>query len=217
MLATVSNLYVYGRVDAPMTEQTPLRPHDTKGEVRQAMWLAAHEAHQQGRLRYVEVRASDYPDAPPATSHLSRHVPAVLAGRRCRVMGSPDQPHSWTATADVAALAVAAAADQTAHGRAWHVPTAPPRTQREALADLAALAGVPAPRVSGTAPALLRAVGTLAPYVREVAGTVYQFSAPFVLDDSAARAHFGLQPQPWAETRSCVLDRAPAPRQGRAA
>ncbi|WP_380163648.1 NAD-dependent epimerase/dehydratase family protein [Jannaschia sp. R86511] len=210
VLATVSNLYVYGRVDAPMTERTPLRPHDSKGRVRVAMWQQALAAHEQGRVRYVEVRGSDYPDAPAATSHLSRHVPAVRAGRRCRVMGSPDQPHSWTATADVVALLVAAAADPTSHGRAWHVPTAPPRTQRQALTDLAELAGAPAPRVAGTPAALLRAVGTVAPYVREVAGTVYQFTDPFVVDDSAAREHFGLRPQPWATTLAQVLAQAPA-------
>lgn len=206
VLVTVSNLYVYGRVDAPMTERTPLHPHDSKGRVREAMWQQALAAHDAGRVRYVEVRGSDYPDAPAATSHLSRHVPAVLAGRRCRVMGSPDQPHSWTSTVDVVALAVAAAADGSAHGRAWHVPTAPPRTQRQALADLAQLAGAPEPKVSGTAPALLRAVGTLAPYVREVAGTVYQFTDPFVIDDSAAREQFGLQPQPWSRTLQRVLE-----------
>ena len=122
-------------------------------------------------------------------------------------MGSPDRPHSWTATADVVTLLLAAAADPTAHGRAWHVPTAPPRTQQEALADVAAAAGVPAPKVVGTSPALLRAVGVAVPMVREIAGTVYQFSAPFVIDDSAARRHFGLEPQSWGRTVRAALDR----------
>lgn len=200
VLATVSNLYVYGPVDRPMTEDMPLAPRDRKGAVRAQMWRDAVRAHEAGRIRYVEVRASDYPDAPGATSHLSRHVPAVLAGRSCQVMGSPDRLHSWTATGDVVTLLLAAAADPSAHGRAWHVPSAPPRTQRQALADLASAAGVPAPTVRGTAPALLRAIGLVVPVVREIAGTVYQFTDDFVLDDSAARHHFGLSHTPWAET-----------------
>jgi nucleoside-diphosphate-sugar epimerase len=118
-------------------------------------------------------------------------------------------------TGDVAALLVAAAADPTAHGRAWHVPVAPPRTQREALADLAALAGVPVPTVKGTSPVLLRLVGTVAPAVREVAGVSYQFAEPFVLDDSAAREHFGLEPSPWAETLRRALATDPPPARGR--
>lgn len=218
VLATVSNLYVYGPVDRPMTEDMPYASRDSKGRVREQMTRDALAAHEAGRVRYVEVRASDYPDAPGATSHLSRHVPAVLAGRTCQVMGSPDQPHSWTATRDVAALLVAAAADPSAHGRPWHVPSAPPRTQREALADLADLAGVPAPKVRGTSPALLRAVGVVVPMVREIAGTVYQFTAPFVLDDSAARRHFGLDHAPWTQTLQRALDaETAASRSGHAA
>ena len=217
VLATVSNLYVYGPVGAPMTETTAFGSRDPKGKVREQMTRDALAAHAAGRLCYVEVRGSDYPDAPGDTSHLSRQVPAVLAGRTCRVVGSPDQPHSWTATDDVAALLVAAVADPTAHGRAWHVPSAPPRTQREALTDLADLAGAPAPRVRGTSPALLRVVGTVVPMVREIAGVAYQFDAPFQLDDRAARTHFGLEPTPWPDTLALVLHRTGATPAGRVA
>jgi hypothetical protein len=177
VLAAVSNLYVYGPVVGPMTEDTPFGSRDSKGKVREQMTRDALAAHDAGRVRYVEVRGSDYADAPGATSHLSRHVPAVVAGRTCRVVGSPDQPHTWTATGDVAALLVAAAADPTAHG---------------------------------TSPVLLRLVGTVAPAVREVAGVSYQFAEPFVLDDSAAREHFGLQPSPWHETLRRALATDPA-------
>ena len=34
-LVLVGNLYAYGRVDAPMTERTPLRPNGHKGALRQ--------------------------------------------------------------------------------------------------------------------------------------------------------------------------------------
>ena len=47
VLVTLSNLYGYGPVGAPMTEQTPLSAHTRKGAVRAQMWheaLAAHEA-----------------------------------------------------------------------------------------------------------------------------------------------------------------------------
>jgi len=62
----------------------------------------------------------------------------------------------------------------------------------------------------------VRAVGTVVPVVREIAGVVYQFSAPFVLDDGAARAHFGLQPTPWSDTLAIVIRRAGAATSGRA-
>ncbi|MGO4426461.1 NAD-dependent epimerase/dehydratase family protein, partial [Streptomyces sp. MCAF7] len=41
VLATTGNLYGYGQVDVPMTEQLPLRPNSVKGEVRAKLWADA--------------------------------------------------------------------------------------------------------------------------------------------------------------------------------
>jgi nucleoside-diphosphate-sugar epimerase len=204
VLATVSNLYGYGRVTGPMDETTPLDPCDAKGEVRVRMWLDALAAHEAGRVRVVEVRASDYADA-GARSHLARNAPAVLAGRTARVLGAADQPHSWTATADTARALVDLATMQQAHGRAWLVPTAPPRTQREALGDIAAAAGVPDPKVSVLGPRTLRTLGLFVPMLRELAGTAYQFTAPFVVDDRATVELLGWRAQEWAQTVDGVV------------
>ena len=204
VLATVSNLYGYGRVTGPIHDGSPLAPCDHKGAVRARMWTEALAAHEAGRVRAVEVRASDYADA-GASSHLARNAPAVLAGRAARVLGDADQPHSWTTTHDTARLLVDAAADERAHGRAWLVPTAPPRTQREALTDIATAAGMPAPRVSVLGPRALRVLGVVSPMLRELAGTAYQFTAPFVLDHSATVRHFGWEPEEWAVTVERVV------------
>ncbi|MGF1647609.1 MAG: NAD-dependent epimerase/dehydratase family protein [Kineosporiaceae bacterium] len=203
VLATVSNLYPYGRPDGPMSEATPLRPADVKGEVRRRMWLDALAAHEAGRVRVVEVRASDFIGAGTGqNSHTARLTRFVLSSRRAQVIGSPDLPHSWTYTVDVARTLVAAALDPGAHGRAWHVPTNLPRTQRELAADLAAVAGVPDVPVTGLPTIALRLVGVVDSRMRAVADSSYQFRMPFVIDDSAARSRFGLLPTPWAD----VLD-----------
>lgn len=62
--------------------------------------------------------------------------------------------------------------------------------------------------MAGTPPALLRALGTFVPMLRELAGTVYQFSEPFVIDDAAARRHFGVTPQPWDTTMARIVEQA---------
>lgn len=204
VLATVSNLYGYGRVTGPIRHDTALAPSDHKGEVRVRMWRDALAAHEAGRARVVEVRASDYADA-GSNSHLARNAPAVLAGRTAWVLGSADQPHSWTTTHDTARLLVELASDERAHGQAWLVPSAPPRTTREALGDIAASAGVAAPTVRVLGPRTLRAVGLVVPMMRELAGTSYQFTAPFVIDDAATRALVGWAPEGWDQTLSRVV------------
>ncbi|GAA4412596.1 NAD-dependent epimerase/dehydratase family protein [Fodinibacter luteus] len=204
VLATVSNLYGYGRVSGPIGPDTPLAPCDHKGEVRVRMWRDALAAHEAGRVRVVEVRSSDYADA-GSNSHLARNAPAVLEGRTAWVLGAADQPHSWTTTHDTARLLVDLAGDDRAHGRAWLVPTAPPRTQREALADVAGAAGVATPRVRVLGPRALRAAGVVAPMLRQLSGTAYQFTAPFVVDDAATTSHVGWGPEDWDVTVARVV------------
>jgi nucleoside-diphosphate-sugar epimerase len=164
--------------------------------------LAAHEA---GRLRMTEVRASDYV-GPGAQSHLGdRAVPRLLAGRGVSVLGDPDQPHSWTYTDDVARMLVTAARDERAWGRAWHVPSNPARTQREAIADMARVAGTDMVSVRALPRVLLRTLGLVNPVMRELQETSYQFEHPFVMVSQQAEQAFGLRPTPWDEVLTATL------------
>lgn len=205
VLATASNLYGYGPVDGPMTEDSPLAATGPKGRVRAQMFRDALAAHQAGRLRMTEVRGSDYV-GPGAQSHLGeRVVPRVLAGKKVSVLGSADQPHTWTYTRDMARTLVTAAGDERAWGRAWHAPSHEPRTQRDAVDDLARVAGVRPVPVT-TAPRLaLAALGLVNPTVRELRETLYQFERPFVMDSSAFQQTFGLTPTPWDEILTQTL------------
>ncbi|MFD9128927.1 NAD-dependent epimerase/dehydratase family protein [Kitasatospora sp. NPDC059571] len=205
VLATVGNLYGYGAVDAPMTEATPLRPNSVKGGVRARMWQDALARHEAGRIRTTEVRASDF-IGPGAESHLGdRLVPRLLAGRGVQVLRSADTAHTWTYTADVARLLVEAGSDERAWGRPWHVPSNAPRTQREAVADLARVAGVAPVRVGELPGAVVRLLGVVNPVVREVREVAYQMESPFVLDSTAAEHTFGLRPTPWDDVLAAVV------------
>src|ERR1035437_3834161 len=81
VLVTVSNLYGYGEVSGPMTENLPLAAYGPKGLTRVQMWRDALAAHDAGRGRATEVRGSDYVGR-GAQSHLGdRGVPRLLPGR----------------------------------------------------------------------------------------------------------------------------------------
>lgn len=199
VLATVSNLYGYGPVDGPMTEDLPLLAAGTKGRVRARMWCDALAAHQAGRVRVTEVRGSDYLCPGPGSQLGDRVMPRLLAGKRVQVLRSADTPHTWTSVADVARLIVTSASDGRAWGRAWHVPSNAPRTQREAVADLCRAAGVPVVGVGELPAALLAALRLVNPLMRELPEVAYQLERPFVLDSTAAQRTFGLAPTPWDE------------------
>jgi len=197
--AITGNLYPYGPVNEPMTELLPDLSRDRKGRLRAAMWADALAAHREGRVRVVEVRGADYiGSGVGANGHVTRHLATLRAGKRAWVVGSADQPHSFTDVADVARLLVAAAEDEAAHGRVWHVPSNAPRTQRQVIADVACAGGFPEPKVSAVPGAVL-ALGSVVPFLREVREMSYQWTRPYVLDDTASREHFGIDPTPWDE------------------
>ena len=213
VLVTMSNLYVYGRPSGPMSPDSPMAATDRKGRVRLRMWMDALAAHEAGRVRVTEARAADFvgPQVPPAHSHLGRQLEAVRRGRRAWVIGDPDAPRSWGYMPDVATTLATLGTDERALGRAWHVPSGPPRSQRQALADLAAAMGRPPAPVSQVPWPVLRAVGLAVPVMREVVDVRHQFDQEFVTDASATTAAFGLTPTPWAEVVAATAGTAPAP------
>jgi nucleoside-diphosphate-sugar epimerase len=212
VLVTMSNLYVYGRPAGPMTPDRPLAATDRKGVVRRRMWEEALAAHGAGRVRVTEARAADFvgPQVPPEHSHLVRQLPALRRGRRAWVVGDPDAPRSWAYLPDVAATLATLGTDERALGRAWHVPSAPPRSQRQALGDLAAAIGAPAARVSRIPWTVLRGVGLVSPMMREVVDVRHQFDQQYVIDAAATTAGFGLTATPWAEVVAATAGVQPA-------
>jgi nucleoside-diphosphate-sugar epimerase len=206
VLATVGNLYGYGPVSAPMTEETPLAATGHKGKVRIRMWRDALAAHEAGRVRAFEVRGSDYLGG---NSLLSMVVtPALRKGRRAFVPGALDVPHTWTSTEDVAALLVTGVQDERAWGRAWHVPSDEPRTLRE-LATIAGQQLGATPKLTSLPYAAVWAAGVFNPLLRELRETQHQFRSPFVLDSTAAQEAFGLKPMSTED--AVALDLAATP------
>jgi nucleoside-diphosphate-sugar epimerase len=196
VLVTMSNLYGYGPVDVPMGEDLPLRPSSVKGGIRAQMWRDILAAHQAGRIRGAEARASDFVGDGGMSLFTEIIAPAVRRGRRAFVPANVDLPHSLSYPGDAGRLLAVLGTDERAWGRVWHVPTAPAVTLREAATLLAELAGVPAPRLTRMPNLVLRAGGLFDPTAREFAEMRYQFERPFILDSSAAEQTFGLTATP---------------------
>lgn len=206
VLVILGNLYGYGPVDGPITEESPLAATDTKGRVRARMWADALAAHEAGRARVTEARASDFWGPEGGNDHLgARFMPKLLAGRRLTHIASPDVPHSWTYLPDVGRTLATLGTDERAWGRAWHVPTLEPQTYRRMAELLAAEAGAPAPKISTIPHWLQRGLGVAVPLLRELEEVRHQFTRPFVLDSTAATDTFGLEPTPLDEALAATV------------
>jgi nucleoside-diphosphate-sugar epimerase len=207
VLVMLGNLYPYGPVTGPMTEDLPLSSTSPKAQVRARMWADALAAHEAGRIRVTEVRGSDFfgPGATDQSYLGDRFVGPLRRGRAIQLVWPADVPHSWTYLPDVADALIVAGGDERAWGRPWHVPTGEPMTFRELGERMAAILGRPAPRMVQLPWPLVRATGLFWPMAGELRHVRYQFVAPYVLDSSAFQETFGVRPTPVDEALRATL------------
>lgn len=200
VLVTAGALYPYGPVDGPMVEGLPDRATDKKGLIRARMWADAKQAHDAGRLRAVEVRASDYLGVGVgANGHITRQLPTARQGKTAWVVGDPDLPHTWTDVLDMARALAAVAARPDTWGQVWHAPSHAPHSQRQVLTEVLAATGHQPVRLVTLPKPLLGLIGRFAPQMAEVNETGYMFRRPYVLDSTHTQELLGLAPTPWVE------------------
>jgi nucleoside-diphosphate-sugar epimerase len=158
-LVYADNLYAYGRVDGPLTEDLPALATTSKGRVRVLMAERLLDAHRSGALQVAIGRSSDYYGPGGAYSVVGDILfGAAATGRRARWLGRLVLPHSLNYLPDVArALRILGARPQ-ALGEVWHLPAAEPVTGRGFVELIAAALGRPV-TVTATSRLALRMAG----------------------------------------------------------
>lgn len=197
-LVTMSNLYMYAADSSPMRTSDPLAPPSKKGAIRAQMWSEALAAHEDGRVRVTEARASDYfgPGVGQNGHFADRVMPKLIAGTSVSVLGRSDVAHSWSYVGDVCDTLVVLGTDDRALGRAWHVPTLAPMSAQQLADEVSRVAGHGSANVKTMPNLLVKLAGVFSKPIREMGEMMYQFTAPFELDSSDTTEMFGLEATP---------------------
>jgi nucleoside-diphosphate-sugar epimerase len=190
-MVMVDNLYGYGPGSGPMSEQTAERADDSKGRVRRDMTAMLLDAHRSGRIRVAIGRAGDYFGPRADNSGITAlAIEPVKTGKTLRWTAALDAPHSAAYLPDIARAYVTLGTDPEADGRVWILPHAPAVTGGEFLDMVNAV--LPEPQKTGVISAtMLRLASPFHRISKETLGILYQWSQPFVVDDSAFREAFG--------------------------
>jgi len=194
------DVYMYGRVDGPMTEETPFNPRSKKGEVRARVAQMLIDEWRRGGLSAMIARAADF-----CGPHAHNSVPYAMVfdllarGKKPMWFANCNLPHSFTYTPDAADSLVQLAQSPTAWNQTWHLPTAPnPPTGKEFIAMAAKEFGAPSKcRVVGNI--TLRLVGSINPMIREMREMMYQYDSPYIFDSSKYANAFGFPGTPYAD------------------
>ncbi|MBI5650145.1 MAG: NAD-dependent epimerase/dehydratase family protein [Chloroflexi bacterium] len=206
-LIMVDNLYMYGNVAVPLTEDLPHRADTRKGELRGRMADTLMRAHTAGKVRVVIARGSDYYGPGVANALASVELfRAIRAGKQAMWAGNLDAPHTLTFVNDFArGVAILGSRDDLL-GQVWHIPAAAPLTARQFLQLAFEIAGKPA-KIGCYSRTMMTLVGIFSPMVREATEMLYQFEKPFVMDTHKfARAVPEFTPTPHRDAIRLTLD-----------
>ena len=184
------NLYMYGPITGPIAEDGPMHPASKKGRLRRDMADDLLDRHRAGRLRVTIGRASDYfgPHGSDSTPGALLFEP-LAKGRKPRWMGRLDAVHTLNYLPDVGRALVTLGLREEADGSAWVLPAGEALTGAQWIEAAGAAAGRTL-RPAVVSPLMNRAAGVFVPMVRELNEIMYQFTEPFVVDDSRFRAAF---------------------------
>jgi nucleoside-diphosphate-sugar epimerase len=205
-LVYADNLYAYGPVDSPLTEDLPTAATGPNGRLRAELANSLLAAHRSGTLQATIGRSSDFYGPGVRLSTVGERVfGRVARDKPVQVLGDLDQLHTYTFIRDFAhALAVLGERDE-ALGEVWHVPSAPTITTRRFVELIAEQAGHRV-GVQVTPGWIIRALGLVNPTMRAVAEQLYQSEHAFVVDHSKFARAFGAEPTPHSEAIQRTLE-----------
>jgi nucleoside-diphosphate-sugar epimerase len=194
------NVYMYGRVSGPMTEQTPFNPCSRKGEIRAQIATTLLNEIQAGTLTAMIARAPDFYGPATSTGVLNVLVfDAWGKNQKASWLVDDSLPHSLIYTPDAARAVLTLAESQSAWNQTWHLPTAPnPPTGREFITT-AALAMNRAPKYRVLSPLMVLVFGWFRPVVGEIHEMLYQNDSPYLFDSSKYARAFGFSGTSYVE------------------
>jgi nucleoside-diphosphate-sugar epimerase len=198
-LVFFDNVYMYGRVNGPMTEETPFNPCSRKGEIRAKIATMLINEWKAGALTGMIARAADFygPDTRTAVPNLLVFEP-LSQKKKASWLVNDSVPHSFTYTPDAAQALAQLAESATAWNQTWHLPTTDNPPAGKELVALAAKEFGVAPKYRVLSKPMIRMAGWFKPAIGELHEMLYQNDSPYIFDSSKFAREFGSGGTPYA-------------------
>jgi nucleoside-diphosphate-sugar epimerase len=199
-LVFFDNVYMYGRVEGVMTEETPFRPSSKKGEIRAQIATTLLGEMKAGNLTALVARSADFYGPSVENGVPNKLVFEKFAkGAKAMWLMNDSVKHSFTFTPDAARSLVLLADTEGAWNQTWHVPTAPdPPTGKEFI-ELAAKEFRTPPKYRVLTQPMLWLAGWFDTTIRESYEMLYQSEFDYVFDSTKFMEAFHFQPTPYPE------------------
>jgi nucleoside-diphosphate-sugar epimerase len=190
------NVYMYGKVDGVMTEETAFNPCTKKGEIRAAIAIQLLNEMHAGNITASIARSADfYGPVGFKTSVPNMLVFANLKqNKKAQWLINATTPHSFTYVPDAAKALYMLAKNENTSGQTWHMPTAADPFTGEEFMEQVALAMKVFDAYTVLPKWMLQLIGLFNRSIKESIEMLYQSEFPYLFDSSKFNKAFNFQP-----------------------
>jgi nucleoside-diphosphate-sugar epimerase len=184
-LVFFDNVYVYGKVNGWMTEETPVRPSSKKGEVRAKIAEMLMTEVDKRNLEAMIVRAADFygPDSPLSVVTVTV-FDNLARGKSAQWLVNDKVKHSFTFTPDAGKATALLGNTENAYNQVWHLPTDRNVLSGEEFIKRVAEAFQTPPKYMVAKKWLIQLMGLFNKPLRENIEMLYQNDSDYLFDSS---------------------------------
>ena len=194
------NIYIYGKVDGWITEDSPIKPDSEKGKVRAELHKIIMNEVEQGNLKAVIARAADFygPNTPLAFVNVLV-FDNLKKGKKSQWLIDVDKKHTYTYTPDAGKATAILGNTDSAYNQVWHLPTNKNALTGKEFIALAAKAFGVKPEYTILRKWMLQLVGLFIKEIKENNEMLYQNDSDYLFDSTKFEKAFNYQPVSYEE------------------
>jgi nucleoside-diphosphate-sugar epimerase len=184
-LVFFDNVYMYGKVFGPMTEETPFNPCSHKGEVRAKIATMILDEVAKGSLTALIARAADFYGPETYNSFLNMMVfENMKKGKSAQLMISKNLKHSFTYTPDAGKATALLGNTPSAYNQTWHLPTDMRVLNTQQIVEIAAKELNMKAKITVLPKLMIQMAGLFNPIIKESVEMLYQYDSDYIFDSN---------------------------------
>lgn len=193
------NIYMYGLVNGPMTEDTPYNPGSKKGQVRAGIANMLMDEVKAGTIRASIARAPDFYGTDSLNSFVDMMVITKYAAKQtAQWIGDPNKKHNFIYIPDAGKAMFLLGQNPDSDNQVWHLPTPSAITGKEFMAIAARAYGVK-PKFFILRRYMLWLIGLFQKVVMGTVEMYYQYDHDYIFDSSKFEKAFNFKPTSYEE------------------
>jgi nucleoside-diphosphate-sugar epimerase len=193
------NVYMYGLVNGPMTEETPYNPCSVKGQVRAGIATKLMEEVKAGNINASIARGADFYGMDNKNAFFDLMVLENYAKKqRAQWIGNPETLHNFSYIPDMGKGMYLLGQNPSSDNQIWHMPTAPAIPGKQLIEITARIYGLE-PKYFAVNKFMLWAYGLFNKLVMDSVEMYYQYNHDYIFDSTKFEKAFNYKPETYEQ------------------